>query len=636
DALFAAGAKVLQGQPLAEAVLPEVLRTPGLAKASLQLLGDSRETFAQQANYIRQVIGDFASVLRGSPAELERFVADYEYDISPSTDDMPFFFNYYRWSSLLGGQRGGQRGGQPGRIHDPSQFTYTTDFPVGHMVLLASLLQILLLASLLIFLPLRKLAHEGFRTPGVVRYFGYFAALGLGFMLFEIALMQKLVIFLGHPTYALSVVLVSLLASAGTGSLLAGRIEVVGKKHLSLILLGIVAVGLFDTWAIDAVLPLLLGQSLEVRMLVVVLMLIPTGLVLGMPFPSGMRLMETQCPHLVPWGWAVNAFFSVFGSIFCIVLSMEIGFTNVLFVAIGIYMLGLLGMKTKASAATAGSAPQLSPALWVPAGHFYSPIPNPLEVRADESRVFPRGLREMAGIELHVDRQMALARELAQYYGEEDFPETPRADRRYCLANDFFPYGDAFVYYALLRRLRPRRMIEVGSGWSSAVLLDTDERFLGGSIECTFIEPYPERLQGLLRPDDVRRTKLWESRVQHVPLEVFDVLQANDILFVDSSHVCKTGSDVHHILFEILPRLQNGVWVHFHDIFQNFEYHPSWVYEGRAWNESYFLRAFLTNNPQWTIQIHGATLATVAGHELLPLMPKVGQNVGGSIWLMKG
>jgi hypothetical protein len=85
----------------------------------------------------------------------------------------------------------------------------------------------------------------------------------------------------------------------------------------------------------------------------VVLLLIPTGLVLGMPFPSGMRIVEAQCPHLLPWGWAVNAFFSVFGSIFCIVLSMSIGFTNVLFVAILVYGIGLLGMKTVATPAPA-------------------------------------------------------------------------------------------------------------------------------------------------------------------------------------------------------------------------------------------------------------------------------------------
>ena len=90
----------------------------------------------------------------------------------------------------------------------------------------------------------------------------------------------------------------------------------------------------------------LLGLDLWLRMLVVICMLVPTGLVLGMPFPSGVRLVEEQCPHLVPWGWAINAFFSVFGSIFCIVLSMAIGFSNVFYVAGGVYALGIMFMKT--------------------------------------------------------------------------------------------------------------------------------------------------------------------------------------------------------------------------------------------------------------------------------------------------
>jgi len=341
-ALMQAAVRVGKGEAIAEALLPPALLMAGLAPRALEVLGSMREDILQQAHYIRQAIADFSTVLRGSDGERARFIAEYDYDISPATDDRPFFFNYYRWSSLWGGQR---------RVHDPSLFAYHTDFPVGHMVLSASLLQIMLLAGLFILLPLRKLAYDGLETPGAWRYFGYFAALGLGFMLIEIALMQKLVIFLGHPTYALSVVLVSLLASAGTGSLLAGRIKAVERRHLRWILLAIVAVVVFDLVAIDVLLPLLLGEPLGLRVLVVVLLLIPTGLVLGMPFPSGMRVVEAQCPHLLPWGWAVNAFFSVFGSIFCIVMSMSVGFTNVLLLSIVVYGIGLLGMKTPAAPA---------------------------------------------------------------------------------------------------------------------------------------------------------------------------------------------------------------------------------------------------------------------------------------------
>ncbi|MBL8728468.1 MAG: hypothetical protein JNM25_08565 [Planctomycetes bacterium] len=342
------------GATLDAASLPAPLRGEGLAERSLEVLRDAnvRGAIDREAAYVGGAIRDFATVLRGSADERARFVADYDYDISPATDDKPFFFNYYRWSSLLGGKP---------VAHDPGAFTYQTDFPVGHMILLASLAQILLLAGLLIFLPLRRLAHEGLRTPGAWRYFAYFGALGLGFMLLEIALMQKLVIFLGHPTYALSIVLVSLLASAGTGSLLAGRIAEVRRHHVRWILLGIVAVVLLNVLAVNELLPRLLGQSLAVRMGIVVLLLVPTGLVLGMPFPSGMRIVEAQCPQLLPWGWAVNAFFSVFGSIFCIVLSMRIGFTNVLLVAGAVYVVGMLGMRVAGAAVPGAVASRAEP-----------------------------------------------------------------------------------------------------------------------------------------------------------------------------------------------------------------------------------------------------------------------------------
>ena len=355
DAMMQLGVNLAAGEQIAPAMLPESLRAEVVAPTALQVLENVRPTLVAHADYMRRTIGDFDTLLRGDDAARAAFVAGYEYDVSPSTDDMPFFFNYYRWPAffervkevLLG------RGG-PAR---DAQFNYQTDFPVGHLVLLGSMVQILLLALVLIFLPLRKLARDGMRTPGAFRFFGYFAALGLGFMLIEIALMQKLVIFLGHPTYALSVVLTSLLAAAGIGSLLAGRIAVVRRKHLSLILLGIVVVVGLDVAAVNHLLPMLLGMPLWARMAVVIVLLVPTGLMLGMPFPSGMRAVEEQCPHLVPWGWAVNAFFSVFGSIACIVLSMAIGFSNVFYVAIGIYVLGLLGMKTARGAPPAQPAP---------------------------------------------------------------------------------------------------------------------------------------------------------------------------------------------------------------------------------------------------------------------------------------
>ena len=120
--------------------------------------------------------------------------------------------------------------------------------------------------------------------------------------------------------------------------------------------LGILAVIVLDVVAVNRLLPAMLGMEIWVRVVAVIVLLVPTGLMLGMPFPSGVRLVEEQCPHLVPWGWAINAFFSVFGSIFCIVLSMSIGFSNVFYVAACVYVLGLVFMKTPRGNAAYGEA----------------------------------------------------------------------------------------------------------------------------------------------------------------------------------------------------------------------------------------------------------------------------------------
>ena len=272
---------------------------------------------------------------------------------------------------------------------------------------------------------------------------------------------------------------------------------------------------------------------------------------------------------------------------------------------------------------------------WVPPGHFYSPIVDVREVQADADKLFAPGQHQMPEMDLRVTAQVALVRQLARFYGEEDFPAVKRSGRRYCLDNEYFPYGDAFAYYSLLRHLKPKRVIEVGAGWSSAVLLDTDERFLGESIDCTFIDPYPDRLQSLMTESDTARTRILRRRLQDVDMAEFERLESGDFLFIDSSHIAKTGSDVLHAVFKILPALADGVWVHFHDIHANFEYPREWVEEGRSWNENYLLRAFLMHNREWSIQLHAATLAECAAEQLLPLIPAVAEAVGGSLWLRK-
>ena len=231
-----------------------------------------------------------------------------------------------------------------------------------------------------------------------------------------------------------------------------------------------------------------------------------------------------------------------------------------------------------------------------PPGHFYSPIPDLKEVLRQQDRIFKKDSKECPGVDLKEGAQLELLKKLAVYY--DDLPFSPKADgvRRYYYDNVQFSYEDAIFLFAMLRHFRPSRIIEVGSGFSSAVMLDTNDAFFDGSIDLTFVEPFPAGLNALLRETDRQHCTVLTEPVQDVDIQLFDALDENDILFIDSSHVVKVGSDVSRILFEILPRLRRGVIIHFHDIMWPFEYPKSFFLKGWAWNEAYLLRSFLQYN----------------------------------------
>ncbi len=271
---------------------------------------------------------------------------------------------------------------------------------------------------------------------------------------------------------------------------------------------------------------------------------------------------------------------------------------------------------------------------FVPPGHFYSPIPALDDIVRDQARLFPSPPpRTLPGIDLREAEQLALLAECVPFYAELPFTPQPSPGLRYHFENGAYSYADAIFLYAMLRRLRPRRVIEIGSGYSSCVTLDTNAMFLGNTAETTFIDPYPELLQSLLQPGDAGRIRILPDRLQDVPLELFATLGAGDILFIDSTHVAKIGSDVITVFDRILPSLQPGVVVHFHDIFYPFEYPRYWLEEGRAWNEAYMLRAFLQYNAAFDIEIWNHFLWTFHRPLLLEQMPLCDRNPGASVWL---
>lgn len=273
--------------------------------------------------------------------------------------------------------------------------------------------------------------------------------------------------------------------------------------------------------------------------------------------------------------------------------------------------------------------------LYVPPGHFASPFPNLDEIRRDEERIFRKGPATLPAIDMRAAEQIQLLNAFLPYYNEIPFGPEKRDGLRYYYDNPAFSYCDAIILHCMIREMKPRKIIEVGSGFSSCVTLDTNALFFSGEIDITFIEPYTKLLNSLITDDDKSSVRTIPSRLQDVPLGEFEALAANDFLFIDSTHISKIDSDVNYIFFEILPRLAPGVLVHFHDIPYPFEYRKAWVYEGRAWNEAYLLRAFLQYNHAFRILFMNSYITRVHNKFFKENMPLCLKNRGGSIWIRK-
>jgi predicted O-methyltransferase YrrM len=272
-----------------------------------------------------------------------------------------------------------------------------------------------------------------------------------------------------------------------------------------------------------------------------------------------------------------------------------------------------------------------------PPGHFYSPLPSAEDIAGRLAEADRTGLQsEIAEIDLGVERQFAnLARIREAVAGDVPFPEEQHETFRYYYKNSQYSYNDGIMLFGMLRSIRPKRIIEIGSGFSSALILDTNDLYMNNSVSCSFIEPYPDRLNALLRENDRLNCQIYTSRVQDVDLAIFSSLEAGDILFVDSSHIVKYGSDLEYILRVVLPALQRGVVIHFHDIFFPFEYPVEVVRLGHFWNECYMLRAFLANNDTYRIELFGDFIRQFHLREIETISPLCLKNSGAHLWISK-
>ncbi len=278
-------------------------------------------------------------------AQRADFIERYKFNIAPATDDRPYFFHFFRWQTLPELLQLRDRGGLP-----------LLDW--GYPLLIATLLQALLLGAALILLPLARLRRPGANIGAAMRWrtAAYFAALGAGFMFVEIAFIQKFILFLSHPLYAVAVVLFAFMLCAGLGSLLSQFLARNVAPGRVLLVLPITAIallcGAYLIW-LPGVINALIALPDAARIAVTVLLILPLGLSMGMPFPLGLEALGARQPALVPWAWGINACAAVAGAVLASVLAIHAGFNAVLIIAVVLYASTLASFPATALQRTA-------------------------------------------------------------------------------------------------------------------------------------------------------------------------------------------------------------------------------------------------------------------------------------------
>jgi len=266
--------------------------------------------------------------------------------------------------------------------------------------------------------------------------------------------------------------------------------------------------------------------------------------------------------------------------------------------------------------------------------HFYDPLPDFSLIRAEQTI----RRRDFPAIDFNLPKQLQLVRRLGQQYRDELQALAQRSEADgFNFHNDYFGGFDAALYYSLIRDLKPRQVIEVGSGYSTQIAHMAFQRnqSQGRPGKLTCIEPFPEARLTEAKLD----IELIQRPVETLGLDVFSQLQSGDILFIDSSHAVKFGGDVYREFLEILPSLRPGVWIHVHDIFFPHDYPAEWLMEKRiAFSEQYLLEAFLAYNHSFSVQMANHWLGLDHSMDVECLWPdscRDGRVKSASFWMRK-
>ena len=335
DRLFVAASHDLAG--LSGVVTVVVSRQP-LTGRQIGILTETSERLGFELLYAPaagndQSIGQPEFIELATAPDLAPVLAASPTDISPVNDDKPFFFQSSRLDDLGSFFRGFL--GDTARVRD--------DAPTAGIDLIVRLLVLSVFSVILfIFVPLRFIPSEHApRTDSALLHLSYFAFLGVGFIVMEVRLIQRFVLFLGHPVYALTVVLFSFLLGAGLGSAFSRRFGS-PERVARWALVGVFALGIVYALELPDVLAAGLGLDRSLRIAVTLALLLPLSTLMGMPLPAGIRMLADRSSAMVAWAWGINGATSVLGSALAILLAVSLGFTAVTVIASVFYAAALL------------------------------------------------------------------------------------------------------------------------------------------------------------------------------------------------------------------------------------------------------------------------------------------------------
>lgn len=261
--------------------------------------------------------------------------------------------------------------------------------------------------------------------------------------------------------------------------------------------------------------------------------------------------------------------------------------------------------------------------------HFYNPIPDTLDLRS-RPQLWEK-VNTMPGVDQNLAEQVRYLKEIFPRYREayETLPHEPIPSRKFFLDNDMFSDVDAQVLVCMLLHFQPQRIIEIGGGYSTVLMVET---LAGREVNLTCIEPYQSDLLHKISS----KINLLKQKVQDISLDAFKDLTKDDILFIDSSHTVTIGGDVPYLFLEVLPRLKPGVIIHIHDVYFPYEYPKRWIFNlRRYWTEQHLLHAFLLFNRKFDIIFSKSMMNEYYPEELRKNFPGMKWYTGGSFWMKR-